>query len=82
MDRPALSVIIPAYNEAAIIASTIATVAAELDRLVPSWELIVVDDGSTNGTFVNGQPVVGRANLRSGDALQVGSTVFRYEGVQ
>ena len=39
----------------------------------------VVDQGSTNGTLVNGQPVAGRAALRGGDLLQVGSTVFRYE---
>ncbi|MCW2926546.1 MAG: domain containing protein [Thermoleophilia bacterium] len=39
----------------------------------------VVDEGSTNGTFVNGQQLSGRAALRSGDMLQVGSTVFRYE---
>ncbi|MCW2956337.1 MAG: Inner rane component of cytoplasmic domain, partial [Thermoleophilia bacterium] len=41
----------------------------------------VVDEGSTNGTFVNGQRVAARVNLRGGDLLQVGSTVFRYEGV-
>lgn len=39
----------------------------------------VVDEGSTNGTFVNGQPLHGRAALRTGDHLQVGSTVFRFE---
>lgn len=39
----------------------------------------VVDEGSTNGTFVNGQPVAGRVALRDGDIVQVGSTVLRYE---
>jgi len=39
----------------------------------------VVDEQSTNGTFVNGQPAHGRHMLRDGDSLQVGSTVFRYE---
>ena len=39
----------------------------------------VVDEGSTNGTFVNGTQVSGRAALRPGDIVQVGSTVFRYE---
>lgn len=39
----------------------------------------VVDEQSTNGTFVNGAPLVGRGMLRDGDTLQVGSTVFRYE---
>lgn len=40
----------------------------------------VVDEGSTNGTFINGVQVRGRAVLTHGDALQVGATVFRYEG--
>lgn len=39
----------------------------------------LVDDGSTNGTLVNGQPVGGRARLHDGDRVQVGSTVFRFE---
>ena len=47
-------------------------------RIVPPGT--VVDDGSTNGTFLNGQRIAGRAALRSGDQLQVGSTIFRFEG--
>lgn len=39
----------------------------------------VVDDGSTNGTLVNGRVIDGRVALRHGDTVQVGSTVFRYE---
>jgi len=39
----------------------------------------VVDTGSTNGTLVNGGRVDGRAALRAGDRVQVGSTVFRFE---
>jgi pSer/pThr/pTyr-binding forkhead associated (FHA) protein len=42
-----------------------------------------VDDGlSTNGTFVNGQRVVGRLRLRDGDRLRAGRTTiaFRAEG--
>ncbi|MCW2959665.1 MAG: domain containing protein [Thermoleophilia bacterium] len=49
-------------------------------RIIPPGT--VIDEGSTNGTFVNGLPVTGRTNLQPGDAVQVGSTVFRYEGVQ
>ena len=40
----------------------------------------VVDQESTNGTFVNGKQIRGRATLRDGDILQIGSTVFVYEG--
>lgn len=46
-------------------------------RVVPPGT--VVDAGSTNGTLVNGRRVDGRAALRAGDQLQVGTTVFRYE---
>lgn len=46
-------------------------------RLVPPGTL--VDEGSTNGTLVNGRRVSGRAALRPGDLVQIGSTVFRFE---
>jgi pSer/pThr/pTyr-binding forkhead associated (FHA) protein len=36
----------------------------------------VEDLGSTNGTYVNGQPVGGPVQLHKGDRLQVGSTVL------
>jgi pSer/pThr/pTyr-binding forkhead associated (FHA) protein len=40
--------------------------------------LYVEDNGSTNGTFVNGRKAVGATPLRSGDVVRVGSTTFRY----
>jgi FHA domain len=39
----------------------------------------VHDLGSTNGTFVNGERVVGARRLSSGDVLRVGSTDLRLE---
>ncbi len=39
--------------------------------------LWVVDLGSTNGTYVNDQPVDGRERLREGDLLRVGETELR-----
>jgi pSer/pThr/pTyr-binding forkhead associated (FHA) protein len=39
----------------------------------------VVDLGSTNGTFVNGEQINGRRRLREGDVLQVGDTELRLE---
>jgi hypothetical protein len=53
------------------------TVSGRHVRIVPPGT--VVDEGSTNGTLVNGQLVAGRAALRAGDTVQVGSTVFRFE---
>lgn len=40
----------------------------------------VIDLDSTNGTLVNGARISGRRQLRSGDRIAVGATVFRYEG--
>jgi pSer/pThr/pTyr-binding forkhead associated (FHA) protein len=51
---------------------------AELRSSAGHW--LVVDDGlSRNGTFVNGERVVGQRRLRDGDQLEVGQTllVFR-----
>jgi uncharacterized protein YraI len=39
-------------------------------------ELVVEDLGSTNGTFVNGQPIRGPQILRQGDAVGIGGSVF------
>jgi len=38
---------------------------------------VVRDLGSTNGTLLNGQPLHESRPLRTGDVLQMGSTVFR-----
>ena len=47
---PLLSVIVPAYNERDRIAASIASMTEYLARCVVSYELIVVSDGSTDGT--------------------------------
>jgi pSer/pThr/pTyr-binding forkhead associated (FHA) protein len=39
----------------------------------------VIDLGSTNGTFVNGERLAGRRRLHDGDLLQVGDTELRFE---
>ena len=46
-----LSVVIPAYNEAAGIALALDTIKAILDSCAMGWEIIVVDDGSRDKTF-------------------------------
>ncbi|MGQ0552046.1 MAG: glycosyltransferase family 2 protein [Planctomycetota bacterium] len=45
-----LSVIIPVYNEAHSVGPLVAAVEAVLDRLPHAAEVVVVDDGSTDGT--------------------------------
>lgn len=50
MTTPVLSVIIPAYNEETLIASTLDCLNSYLSRRPESYELIVVDDGSQDRT--------------------------------
>lgn len=49
-DSPRLSVIIPAYNEAARILPYLADIVAYTNRRGMSCEILVVDDGSVDGT--------------------------------
>jgi pSer/pThr/pTyr-binding forkhead associated (FHA) protein len=53
------------------------TVSTHHARVAASGTLVDLD--STNGTMVNGRAIVGRAQLRSGDQFQLGTTVFRFE---
>ena len=48
--RTALSIIVPAFNEAARIGPTLTALQAALPSIVPAWEIRVVDDGSTDDT--------------------------------
>jgi hypothetical protein len=49
-------------------------------RLVPQGEVIVLEDlGSTNGTYLNGEPVRGPQPLHVGDQIKIGDSEFRFE---
>ena len=50
MTKPSLSVIIPAFNEAARIIPTLESVVNYLNNQTLTWEILVVDDGSTDNT--------------------------------
>ena len=39
----------------------------------------MIDLGSTNGTYVNGERIEGRKRLHEGDLVQVGDTELRFE---
>ena len=48
--NPALSIVIPTYNEAERILPTIAAMAVTVSSITSDWELIVSDDGSSDET--------------------------------
>jgi hypothetical protein len=49
-------------------------------RLVPHGDAIVLEDlGSTNGTYLNGEPVSGPQPLHDGDAIRIGDSEFTFE---
>ena len=69
--RPSVSIVIPAYNEAGRIADTLRTIDAYARTLRARIELIVVDDGSIDGTAA-----VARRHLPS--APNVEARILRY----
>jgi glycosyltransferase involved in cell wall biosynthesis len=45
-----VSVVLPAYNEANTLESTVPKIMDALEEITPSYEIIVAEDGSTDGT--------------------------------
>src|SRR5215207_2424491 len=80
MAAPALSVVVPAYNEIAGIAGTLSSLHATVDRLGMTHEILVVDNASSDGTADSvealGDPRVrllrNRENLGKGASLRRG----------
>src|SRR5687768_1168112 len=48
--RPSLSVFFPAYNDSGTIASLVITAIRTASKLTPNYEIIVVNDGSSDAT--------------------------------
>lgn len=87
MNQPHLSVIVPAYNEACRIRSTLAALNSYLCDQSYESEVIVVDDGSTDGTLAilkaatMEMPILRIiANLHRGKAVAVRSGVKAAKG--
>jgi dolichyl-phosphate beta-glucosyltransferase len=74
--RPALSVIIPAYNEAERLPPTLRRVRAWLEAWGQSHEIIVVDDGSQDDTAARAESL-GAQVLRNGENRGKGYSVRR-----
>ncbi|HEY3494024.1 MAG TPA: GGDEF domain-containing protein [Polyangiaceae bacterium] len=49
---------------------------AHFERRAGAW--FIVDDGSTNGTFLNEEQVKGDATLTNGDRVKVGPSILKY----
>lgn len=58
--RPLVSVVIPAYNEQQRLPTTLDEVLRYLDQQPYTWEVLVADDGSTDGTAAHVQQVAAR----------------------
>jgi glycosyltransferase involved in cell wall biosynthesis len=63
LDRP-LSLVIPAHNEAPNMTKVIGASITTLDRLAPEWEIVLVDDGSTDDTVALARAAMGAAATR------------------
>ena len=62
--QPRISCVMPAFNEAANLGPMLTALCAELDRLTPHWEVVVVDDGSTDATPMAMLPWLDRPGVR------------------
>jgi dolichyl-phosphate beta-glucosyltransferase len=65
MSAPELSIVIPAYNEAGQITAAVVEARDRADALARPWEIIVVDNASTDGTPAE------LATLLSDDRIQL-----------
>ena len=62
--RPAISCVVPAFNEAENLATLLTGLTAQLADLTERWEIIVIDDGSRDATPAAMAPWVARPGVR------------------
>lgn len=62
-ERPSLTCIIPAYNEAGNLPALLQGLTAQLGRMAEQWEIVIVDDGSRDATAAAVAPWLGRPGV-------------------
>ena len=80
--RPAVTIVCPAYNEVEVIAGAIERLRASLDSLAVDAEVLIINDGSTDGTVTAARRAIGadprfrilthKGNFGRGRALRTG----------
>src|SRR3989344_8934761 len=63
--KPEISVVVPAFNEAAVITATLHDIVSYLKKHFAFFEVIVVDDGSRDDTVTLAAAVTGVTVLRN-----------------
>ena len=63
-ERPSISCVVPAYNEAQNLGPMLTELTARLGQLTDRWEVVVVDDGSRDATPVAMLPWLARPGVR------------------
>lgn len=64
MPPPWLSAVVPAYDEAEGIVATVRAIRAALEETGRAWEIVVVDNASTDGTPRRLAPLLGDPRIR------------------
>jgi len=78
-DGPLVSVIMPTYNRERFVGIAIRSV---IEQSYPNWELIVVDDGSTDGTSDLIAPLLADRRIRYLKQQNSGQAVARNQGLR
>jgi glycosyltransferase involved in cell wall biosynthesis len=86
---PSLSVVIPMYNEEAYVDRSVAAAAGVLEEMGGDWEIVIVDDASTDDTTRRAEALAAAdarvrvihnaVNRRLGGTLQAGFAAARKE---
>lgn len=88
MIRQPLSVFFPVYNEEASLKNVINQAIKVLGKTTPKWEIVIIDDGSTDNSLKNGAElakknprvrVISMENKGYGGALKMGFESAKYD---